>query len=45
VRSAARQQYLLSLDGERFLMNTDPTEARIPITLIPGWHPMRPIAP
>lgn len=31
VRGPARQQYLLSLDGERFLMNTVTEEASIPI--------------
>jgi Tol biopolymer transport system component/tRNA A-37 threonylcarbamoyl transferase component Bud32 len=33
VRAAQKQQYIVSLDGQRFLMNTVAEEARIPITL------------
>jgi hypothetical protein len=38
VHSNDRQQYVVSLDGKRFLMNTL-TEASSPITVILNWKP------
>jgi hypothetical protein len=37
VRGASRQQYMVSPDGQRFLMNTVTDEATAPITVILNW--------
>ena len=34
-----RQQYIVSADGQRFLMNTVTNEPPSPITLILNWKP------
>ena len=34
-----RQQYVVSADGQRFLMDTIVTQAVSPITVILNWHP------
>jgi hypothetical protein len=41
VEGVARQQYVVSSDGQRFLMNTVPEEAASPITLILNWNANR----
>jgi hypothetical protein len=37
VESYSRQQYMVSRDGQRFLMNTVTDEATAPITVILNW--------
>ena len=37
LQGAARQQYMVSADAQRFLMNTIPEEAPTPITIILNW--------
>jgi hypothetical protein len=39
VLPAAGPQYIVSQDGQRFLMNTVTDEAAAPITLILNWTP------
>jgi Tol biopolymer transport system component len=39
VQALARQQYMVSDDGQRFLMNTIADEATRPITVILNWNP------
>jgi serine/threonine protein kinase len=39
VQTNNRQQYEVSADGQRFLLNTLVEEAAAPITLILNWHP------
>ena len=39
VYGANRQQYMVSPDGQRFLMNTVTEEATSPITVILNWKP------
>jgi hypothetical protein len=34
-----RQQYIVSTDGQRFLMNTVAEEAAAPLTIILNWKP------
>ena len=36
-----RPQYMVSPDGQRFLMSTVAEEAASPITVILNWHPER----
>jgi hypothetical protein len=42
LQGAARQQYMVSPDGQRFLMNTIPQEAPTPITVVLNWKPPDP---
>ena len=37
VQAVIRQQYLVSRDGQRFLMNTVPEQQTYPITLVLNW--------
>jgi serine/threonine protein kinase len=37
VQGVARQQYVVSPDGQRFLMNTVPEESAAPITILLNW--------
>jgi Tol biopolymer transport system component len=39
VQTNNRQQYAVSADGQRFLLNTIVDEAATPITLLLNWHP------
>ena len=39
VQSNYRQLYVISPDGQRFLMNTVTEEATLPITVILNWKP------
>ena len=39
VQGFNRQQYMVSPDGQRFLMNTVTEEATSPITVILNWKP------
>ena len=39
VQGTNRQQYMVSPDGQRFLMNTIAEEAASPITVILNWKP------
>ena len=39
VQDVKRQQYMVSPDGQRFLMNTVIEEATSPITVILNWKP------
>ena len=41
VQGIFRPQYMLSPDGQRFLMSTVAEEAASPITVILNWHPER----
>jgi len=41
VESLARQQYIVSDDGQRFLMNTIVDQATRPLTVILNWNPVR----
>jgi len=41
IEELSRQQYMVSDDGERFLMNTVSEEATRPITVILNWNPKR----
>jgi Tol biopolymer transport system component len=42
LQGAARQRYMVSADGRRFLMNTVADEAQRPITIMLNWRPERP---
>jgi dipeptidyl aminopeptidase/acylaminoacyl peptidase len=42
LQGSARQQYMVSADGQRFLMNTIPEEAPTPITVVLNWKPPDP---
>ena len=39
VQGVDRQQYMVSPDGQRFLMNTVTEEATSPLTVILNWKP------
>lgn len=41
VQGTARQQYAVSADGQRFLMNTVTDDDASPITVILNWKPKR----
>jgi len=41
VQGANRQQYMVSPDGQRFLMSNITEEITSPITVILNWHPER----
>jgi hypothetical protein len=38
VQGVARQQYVVSPDGQRFLMNAVPDELAAPITILLNWE-------
>jgi hypothetical protein len=39
VQAVNRQQYVVSPDGQRFLMNTSTDDAPVPITVVLNWKP------
>jgi hypothetical protein len=41
VQGVATQQYVISRDGQRFLMNSVPGEASAPITVLLNWDAKR----
>jgi Tol biopolymer transport system component len=42
LQGSARQQYMVSADGQRFLMNTVPAGASPPVTVVLNWKPPNP---
>ena len=45
IRSISRQQYAVSPDAQRFLINTTDQAPPTPLTLILNWKPGRNVAP
>jgi hypothetical protein len=41
VQGIYRPQYMVSPDGQRFLMSTVTEEAAPPLTIVLNWHPER----